>query len=340
MNDGNIRGNREIGERKQVSTTSAASTPTSRALLLEEFGTLPHVVERAVPEPQSGHTLVLMKAATVAHLDLNVLDGRFGILPDLPSIPGTQGSGIVLASDTHPEDALVRVRGEGLGLSRAGAWADHALVPDAAVEVMPDGTDPVLACIYFSPVGTAWASVHPIAQVRPGERVLVTGASGAVGATAVQLAARAGAEVVGVVGRPAKLPHVPDDAKAVLAADLSEEAIGGKVDVLIDTVGGTILRDALGLVRPRGRAALVGYTAGRELTLDLADFFLADVSLLPVNMISRGKEVAAEVVRLLPDLSSGELTLPYERYGIDQLEDAVARLRTGEAIGKVVLDLG
>ncbi|WP_406314336.1 zinc-binding alcohol dehydrogenase family protein [Streptomyces sp. NBC_00118] len=323
-----------------MSTTSAASTPTSRALLLEEFGTLPHVVERAVPEPQSGHTLVLMKAATVAHLDLNVLDGRFGILPDLPSIPGTQGSGIVLASDTHPEDALVRVRGEGLGLSRAGAWADHALVPDAAVEVMPDGTDPVLACIYFSPVGTAWASVHPIAQVRPGERVLVTGASGAVGATAVQLAARAGAEVVGVVGRPAKLPHVPDDAKAVLAADLSEEAIGGKVDVLIDTVGGTILRDALGLVRPRGRAALVGYTAGRELTLDLADFFLADVSLLPVNMISRGKEVAAEVVRLLPDLSSGELTLPYERYGIDQLEDAVARLRTGEAIGKVVLDLG
>lgn len=340
MNDGNIRGNREIGERKQVSTTSAASPPTSRALLLEEFGTLPHVVERAVPEPQSGHTLVQMKAATVAHLDLNVLDGQFGILPDLPSIPGTQGSGIVLASDTHPEGALVRVRGEGLGLSRAGAWAEHALVPDAAVEVMPDGTDPVLACIYFSPVGTAWASVHPIAQVRPGERVLVTGASGAVGATAVQLAARAGAEVVGVVGRPAKLPHVPDDAKAVLAADLSEEAIGGKVDVLIDTVGGTILRDALGLVRPRGRAALVGYTAGRELTLDLADFFLADVSLLPVNMISRGKEVAAEVVRLLPDLSSGELTLPYERYGIDQLEDAVARLRTGEAIGKVVLDLG
>lgn len=340
MNDGNIRGNREIGERKQVSTTSAASTPTSRALLLEEFGSLPHVVERAVPEPQSGHTLVQMKAATVAHLDLNVLDGQFGILPDLPSIPGTQGSGIVLASDTHPEGALVRVRGEGLGLSRAGAWAEHALVPDAAVEVMPDGTDPVLACIYFSPVGTAWASVHPIAQVRPGERVLVTGASGAVGATAVQLAARAGAEVVGVVGRPAKLPHVPDDAKAVLAADLSEEAIGGKVDVLIDTVGGTILRDALGLVRPRGRAALVGYTAGRELTLDLADFFLADVSLLPVNMISRGKEVAAEVVRLLPDLSSGELTLPYERYGIDQLEDAVARLRTGEAIGKVVLDLG
>ncbi|MFE0476021.1 zinc-binding alcohol dehydrogenase family protein [Streptomyces sp. NPDC058947] len=319
-----------------MSTTSS----TSRALFLEQFGTLPKLVERAVPEPRPGHTLVRVVAATAAHLDLNILDGQFGILPELPFIPGTQGSGYVVASDTHPEGALVRLRGEGLGLSRDGAWAEHVLVPDTAAETMPEGTDPALACIYFSPVGTAWATVHAIAQVRPGERVLVTGASGAVGAMAVQLAARAGAEVVGAVGRPAKLPHVPAVAKALLASDLSEEGIGGKVDVLIDTVGGRILRDALTLVRPRGRAALLGYTAGRELTLDLADFFLADVSLLPVNMINRSAEVAPEVLRLLPDLSSGALTLPYERYGMDALGEAVERMRTGAVVGKIVLDMG
>ncbi|CAL9660237.1 putative acrylyl-CoA reductase AcuI [Streptomyces sp. enrichment culture] len=319
-----------------MSTASSAS----RALFLEEFGTLPKLGERAVPEPRPGHTLVRVVAATAAHLDLNILDGQFGILPELPFIPGTQGSGYVVASDTHPEGALVRLRGEGLGLSRDGAWAEHVLVPDAAAETMPEGTDPALACIYFSPVGTAWATVHAIARVRPGERVLVTGASGAVGAMAVQLAARAGAEVVGVVGRPAKLPHVPAVAKALLASDLSEEGIGGKADVLIDTVGGRILRNALTLIRSRGRAALLGYTAGRELTLDLADFFLADVSLLPVNMINRSAEVAPEVLRLLPDLSSGALTLPYERYGMDALGEAVERLRTGAVVGKIVLDMG
>ncbi len=318
----------------------STSSSTSRTLVLEEFGTLPRLGERTVPAPRPGHTLVRVAAATVAHLDLNILDGQFGILPELPFVPGTQGSGYVVASDTHPEGALVRLRGEGLGLSRDGAWAEHVLVPDAAAEAMPEGTDPALACIYFSPVGTAWATVHAIAQVQPGERVLVTGASGAVGAVAVQLAARAGAEVVGAVGRPAKLPHVPGVAKALLASDLSEEAIGGKVDVLIDTVGGTILRNALTLVRPRGRAALLGYTAGRELTLDLADFFLADVSLLPVNMISRSEEVAPEVLRLLPDLSSGALSLPYERYGMDALGEAVERLRAGTAVGKIVIDMG
>ncbi|MGP4043837.1 quinone oxidoreductase family protein [Streptomyces sp. 2A115] len=315
------------------------SLGTSRALVLEQFGALPRPVDRPVPEPRPGHTLVRMRAAQVAHLDLNVIDGKFGILPDLPAVPGTTGSGVVLASDTHPEGSLVRLGGKGLGMRRDGCWAEHALVPDAAVEAVPEGTDPALACSYFSPVGTAWAAVHSVAEVRPGERVLVTGAAGAVGAMAVQVAARAGAEVVGVVGRPAKLGHVPAPAKPVLAAELSPESVGGPVDVLIDTVGGPVLKDALALVRPGGRTALVGYTAGRDFGVDLADFLLADVALLPVNLMRRGKEVAADAERLLADLRTGELTLAIERHPLDRLAEAVERLRTGEAVGKVVLDL-
>jgi NADPH:quinone reductase-like Zn-dependent oxidoreductase len=281
-----------------------------------------------------------MRAAQVGHLDLNVVDGRFGILPDLPAVPGTTGCGVVLASETHPEGALVRLGGRGLGLRRDGCWAEHALVPDAAVETVAEGTDPALACSWFSPAGTAWAAVHAVAHVQPGERVLVTGAAGAVGAMTVQVAARAGAEVIGVVGRPAKLAHVPAPAKPVLASELSAESVGGPIDALVDTVGGPVLRDALPLVRPRGRAALVGYTAGREFGVDLGDFLLADVSLLPVNLMSRGKEVAADAEDLLVELRTGALTLEIERHGIERLAEAAERLRTGEAIGKVVLDLG
>ncbi|WP_405927121.1 zinc-binding alcohol dehydrogenase family protein [Streptomyces sp. NBC_00035] len=316
------------------------SSGMSRALLLEQFGSVPRPVERPVPEPKPGHTLIRMRAAQVAHLDLNVVDGKFGILPDLPAVPGTTGCGIVLASDTHPEGSLVRLAGKGLGMRRDGCWAEHALVPDAAVKAVAEGTDPALACSYFQPAGTAWAAVHVIADVQPGERVLVTGAAGAVGSLAVQVAARAGAEVIGVVGRPGKLDHVPSAAKALLAEDLSAESVGGPIDVLIDTVGGPVLRAGLPLVRPRGRAALVGYTAGREFGVDLADFLLADVSLLPVNLMTRGREVAADAERLLGELRTGELTLPIERYGLDGLEEAVDRLRTGEAVGRVVLELG
>ncbi|MDH6626199.1 NADPH2:quinone reductase [Streptomyces sp. LBL] len=320
--------------------SEAFSGEMSRALVLERFGSLPRLVERPVPQPRPGHTLVRMRAAEVGHLDLNIVDGRFGILPDLPAVPGSTGCGVVLASDTHPEGSLVRLGGKALGMRRDGCWADHALVPDAAVEAVAEGTDPALACSWFSPAGTAWAAVHAVADVQPGERVLVTGAAGAVGALTVQVAARAGAEVVGVVGRPGKLGHVPAPAKPVLATELSVESVGGQVDVLVDTVGGPVLRDALPLVRPRGRAALVGYTAGREFGVDLADFLLADVALLPVNLMTRGKEVAADAKRLLTDLRTGELTLAIERHGLDGLAEAVERLRTGEAIGKVVLEMG
>ena len=317
-----------------------ATADTSRALVLEEFGSLPRLVERPVPSPAPGLTVVRMLAAQVGHLDLNIVDGKFGILPDLPVVPGTNGSGIVLSSDTHPEGSLVRVNGKGVGLRRDGCWAEHVVVPDAAVKAVPAGTDPALACGFFSPAGTAWAAVHSVAAVRPGERVLVTGAAGAVGSLTVQVAARAGAEVIGVVGRPAKLDHVPPSAKAVLAAELSPESVGGPIDALIDTVGGPVLRDALDLVRPRGRAVLVGYTAGREFGVDLADFLLADVSLLPVNLMTRGREVAADAERLLAELSSGDLTLLIERHSPERLAEAVTRLRSGEAIGKVVLELG
>ncbi|MGY0057520.1 quinone oxidoreductase family protein [Streptomyces sp. LZ34] len=316
------------------------SGTSARALVLDRFGALPRLVAGAVPESRPGHTLVRIQAAQLAHLDLNVIDGEFGILPELPTVPGTTGAGVVLASDTLPEGSPVRVGGQGLGLRRDGCWADHVLVPDAAVEPVPEGTDPALACGYFSPAGTAWAAVHAVAGVRPGERVLVTGAAGAVGALAVQVAARAGAEVVGVVGRATKLGHVPAPATPVLAAELSAEAVGGPVDVLIDTVGGPVLKGALRLVRPRGRAALVGYTAGREFTVDLADFLLADVTLQPVNLMSRGAEVAADAKRLLADLTAGNLTMSIERHPPEALEEAVGRLRSGEAIGKVVLDFG
>jgi NADPH:quinone reductase len=300
----------------------------------------PAITERALARPGPGETFVEIRAAQVGHLDLNIVDGRFGMLPALPFVPGTEASGVVLASGTHPVGTLVRLRGAGVGLRRDGGWAEHAVVPDKAVGRLPEGVDPALACCFFSPAGTAHAAVNDVAGVRPGERVLVTGAAGAVGALAVQLAARAGAQVVGVVGREAKLGHVPPVAAAVLARDLSRASVGGPVDVLVDTVGGPVLAAALALVRPRGRAALVGYTAGRDLTVDLADFLLAEVALLPVNLFSRAGGLAEVADNLLADIAAGDLSLRVERYALAELPTAAERMRTGEAAGKVVLEPG
>ncbi|MFD0689192.1 quinone oxidoreductase family protein [Actinomadura fibrosa] len=315
------------------------TTENSRALVLDEFGSPPRIVERPVPARSPGETLVRVRAAAVGHLDLNVIDGRFGILPEPPFVPGTDACGTVIESDVHPVGSLVLLRGAGVGLRRDGGWAEHAVVPDKAAAAALPGADPAVACSFFSPAGAAWAAVHDVAAIREGERVIVTGAAGAVGSMAVQLAARAGAEVIGVVGRPSKLPHVPSGAKTILARDLSEQAVGGRVDALVDTVGGPVLTAALALVRPGGRAALVGYSAGRELTVDLAEWLLADVALLPVNLMTRARDLAEVGRRLLAEITAGDLALNVERYGLDRFAEAIERLRTGEAVGKVALTM-
>jgi NADPH:quinone reductase len=273
-------------------------------------------------------------AAQIGHLDLDVIDGDFPAAAEPPLVPGTEGAGVVVASAAFPVGARVRVRGGGVGLGRDGTWAEYVRAPDPAVYPIPDGAPDWLACCYFSPACTAWAAVRDVAAVRAGERVLVTGASGAVGRLAVQLAGEAGAEVVGVVGRPAKLAHVPAPASAVLVTDAAELA---GFDVLIDTVGGHPFEVAMSKLRDGGRAAVIGYAAGRHIDMDLQRFIFANAALLPVNLLQRGPGLIAVGDALLARLSLGELSLPVRRVGPDGLARAAAALRSGEIVGKLAL---
>lgn len=305
-------------------------------LVVERYGELPRAVRRPVPDPGEGETLVRVRTAQVAHLDSDVVAGTFGLLPPLPFVPGTEAAGVVLQSSTFRPGARVRVRGAGVGTARDGTWATHVVAPDAAVSLLPEDVDDAVACCAFSPACTAWASVHDIAGVTAGQQVLVTGASGAVGGVAVQLAAAAGATVTGWVSRAEKLAHVPPPAKALVVEDAGPaERVH---DVVIDTVGGPVLLDALSRVAPGGTVVLVGYTAGRRVDLDLQTLMLADVSLRPVNLIRRTPGLLPVFDALLPRISRGEISLPIERYPVTDLAAALDRLRTGQVVGKAVID--
>jgi NADPH:quinone reductase-like Zn-dependent oxidoreductase len=307
------------------------------ALVVEEFGSKPVPARRPVPVVGPGETLVRVRVAQVAHLDSDVVAGTFGLLPPLPFVPGTEAAGVVVSSGSLPAGTRVRVRGGGIGTARDGTWATHLVAPDAAVAPLPDGVDDALACCAFSPLATAWAAVHDVAAVRPGQRVLVTGASGAVGGVAVQLAAEAGAEVTGWVSRPEKLAHVPASATARVVTEAGPAE--PEFDAVVDTVGGPVLADALARVLPGGVAVLVGYTAGRRIGIDLQALMLADVSLRPVNLIRRTRGLLAAFDRLLPRLARGELVLPVERHPATEVATALDRLRTGRVVGKAVIEM-
>ncbi len=262
-----------------------------RAARLHSFGQAPVVDDVDVPAREPGQTLVRIDAAALGHLDMTVASGNFDVRPRLPHIGGTDGAGTVVESDTFEPGTPVLVRGGGVGLFKNGCWAEFVVASDKAFTPFDSGLDPAVAATFLLPSTTGYVAVHDVADVRVGERVIVAGASGAVGAMAAQFAQLAGAsEVIGVVPREDQVALLPEGVRPIVGRGAEvAEALGPDpvADVLIDTLGGDALPHLLARVVPGGRAALIGYTLGTQLTIDLPNWLLSDVAILPVNMIRK-----------------------------------------------------
>lgn len=294
-----------------------------RAVHVRAVGDEPVLVNIDPPAaPAAGQTLIEVMFAAVGHLDRTVWSGRFATHPPVPYVPGVEGSGVVMASPSRLYEPGDRVwfRGGGLGLDRDGSWAERVVVPDTIVGILPAGVDFATGACWFSPLGSAWMSVHEIARVQPGERVLVTGATGAVGQVVTQLVAELGAEPI-----------------AVTAADPTGR--GGPADVIIDCVGGEVLAAALPAVRAGGRAVLIGYTAGTTVTLDLPTFVQRDVSLLPLNMVNRAPAVRTMADTLLGQLADGRIHLGVRSIPIEEASNAFGEVVRRGGRGRVVIAL-
>lgn len=312
-----------------------------RAARLHSFGQSPVLDEVELPRREPGQTLVRIDAAALGHLDMTVASGNFNVRPALPHIGGTDGAGTVVESETFAPGTTVLVRGGGIGLFKNGCWAEYVAAADKAFTPFDPGLDPKVAATFLLPSTTGYVAVHDIANVVAGERVIVSGASGAVGSMAAQFALLAGAaEVIGVVPREDQARLLPDGVRPVVGrgAQLAD-ALGSDpvADVLIDTLGGDSLPHLLARVVPGGRAALIGYTLGTDLTIDLPNWLLSDVAILPVNMIRRTERQAELAPALIDRLVAGEIHLAVQAFPLDDIADALQAMREGRVAGRAVV---
>jgi hypothetical protein len=166
-----------------------------------------------------------------------------------------------------------------------------------------------LGAAFFSPCTAAWVALFGVGALQSGERVLISGASGAVGSIAVQLARAAGARVA------------IDDSDTTASFDL-----------LVDTVGGPGLARLLARLVPGGRAVLVGYTRGSPRRARPRRAHARDVRLLPLNMLRREAEARAAAPELLARLADGRLTLALRTFALPEAAEAMAVDRRSAAI--------
>ncbi|HUF86588.1 MAG TPA: NADPH:quinone oxidoreductase family protein [Thermohalobaculum sp.] len=325
-----------------------------RALVVEEFGPYEsHALrEWPDPEPAPGEVIIETRAMGLNFPDLLMVEGRYQHRPERPFIAGFDCAGVVRAVGAGVTRAAPGDRV--LANMRAGAFATLARAPETGVWRMPEAMSFEDGAAFGLVYLTAWISMIENAGAQPGERVLITGASGGVGLAMVQLGAARGLRVLG---------GVTSDDKAALArangaegtVDLAAENLrdslraqvfaltGGEgVDVVVDMVGGDVFDAALRAIRPGGRIAIVGFASGRIPEIK-ANYLLVKRLTAIGSPLASGREDA----QTLKDRAMGEVLALYaagrlkpvisERIAFDDWPEAFRRFAERRVRGKVVM---
>ncbi|MEJ2690045.1 MAG: NADP-dependent oxidoreductase [Deltaproteobacteria bacterium] len=228
-----------------------------KAVCVYRFGGLEALVNEELPRPvpASGQVLVRVKAAGVGPWDALVRAGKSALPQPLPLVLGSDLSGVV--EKAGPSVFGFHAGDEVFGVTNSrfiGAYAEYAVVDAAMIAPKPKKVSHVAAASIPVVASTAWQMVFDHGQVDATKRVLVHGAAGNVGAYAVQLAKRVGAEVIATVrSRDTDFVHSlrPDQVIDVQTTNFVEQ-VQGRVDVVIDTIGGETQDLSFDLLKPDG----------------------------------------------------------------------------------------
>jgi NADPH2:quinone reductase len=312
-----------------------------RAIQVTEFGGPEVLTEADLPDPQPADGMVLLEtsAAGINYADTHQTENSYLAAAELPMIPGAEVVG------TTPEGKRV------VALVGSGGYAERVLAAPLFTYDVPDGVDDGQALAIILQGATAWHLLRTCAHLAEGESVVVHAAAGGVGSLAIQLAKRWGAgRVIAAASSDEKRQLALDlgadvtvDARAPDMKAAIEEANGGKVDVVLEMVGGSTFDQSLHALAPFGRLVFFGM-AGREApqpvdpgmllqrSRSVIGFWLAHCMARP--------ELLSEPVRELLDMAAaGELRpVVGGTYPLSEARQAHEDMLARRTTGKLVLD--
>ncbi|WP_031166805.1 quinone oxidoreductase family protein [Streptomyces durhamensis] len=291
-----------------------------RAVEFQEYGgpEVLRLVTAPVPEPGPGQVSIDVAYTGVNFADLKARSEGYRV-PALPYVPGVEVSGRVRAIGAGVTDLAVGQ--EVMALTEGGAYAEVTVAEAATVFPVPSGLDLRTAATLPAVLPTAYALVHTVGRLQPGESVLVQGAAGGIGTAVGRLARAAGAGAVyGVVSSAAKAAHAKDHGyDEVFVGAFQEQvraATGGRgADLVLDPVGGDTLRAGLASLAVFGRLVSFGNASGAEpWTVGQPELYPRGVSVSGFSILTLAA-TAPDVLRRLSEqafakAADGTVTLP------------------------------
>jgi NADPH:quinone reductase len=265
--------------------------------------------ELPIPALGEGEVLVQIKASSINPSDIGTVAGRFH--SQLPMTPGRDYAGIVVEGGSWT-GKKVWGTGAGFGTVRPGAHAEFVAVPAAWLSEKPETLSMEKAAVVGVPYLAAWQSLVEAGNIGEGERLLVTGAGGAVGSAAIQIAHWKGASVIAAdLSHPAPGADVFLNLQDIdLESGVRQVTSNRGVDLVLDTVGGDLFPACLRALRVGGRQIAIANAAGAkaEVQFNLTDFYHHQLHLIGVDTQKlTGPQIAAVMNRLREGFDAGFL---------------------------------
>jgi NADPH:quinone reductase len=275
-----------------------------KALQFESYGppSVLSIQDLPVPNLEDGEVLVQVKASSINPSDIGTVAGRFH--SKLPMIPGRDFAGVVVKGGAWTGKEVWGT-GAGFGVARPGAHAEFVAMPSSCLSEKPEKLSMEQAAVVGVPYLAAWQSLIEAGHLQKGERVLITGARGAVGSAAIQIAHWKGASVVAAdtAGRAADADIIVNLKQEDLVSAVHKATDGKGVDLVLDTVGADLFSRCLRALRTGGKQIAISNTGpDAEVRFDLTDFYSNERHLIGV---STQKLTGPEIVSILNHLREG-----------------------------------
>jgi len=320
-----------------------------KALVCPGLGQNPEITEITAPPLIAGHVRIRVIAAGLNFADNLLMAGRYQEKLSPPFVPGFELSGIV--QDVAPDVTSCSPGDPVLAAVLGGAWAEEAVVHWHDVHVLPIGLDLIKAAGFPVAYGTSHLALTK-ANLQAGETLVIHGASGGVGLTAVEIAAGLGATVIACASSDDKL-HIAQQHGATHGLDSNAENLRDRIKeltdgcgahVAYDPVGGTAFDVSLRSTRPGGRILIIGFASGTVPQIPANILLVKNISVLGFSWNAYRKidpDLMRQSLKNCIDLWAAGKLHPHVShvFPLEKAGEAISLLKNRTATGKVILQV-
>lgn len=323
-----------------------------KAIICNQFG-LPNTLELkevTAPKPNKGELLISVKACSVNFPDTLIIQGKYQFKPEFPFSPGSDIAGIV--EEVGEGVNHLSIGDEIVGFVPYGGFAEKVVVKARDCFLKPQGMSMVNASAFLLAYGTSYHALKDRANLRQGETVLILGASGGVGLTALELSKLMGAKVIAAASSKEKLDlckqYGADEVINYKIENLKErvkELTKGKgVDVIYDPVGGHFSELALRAIAWNGRHLVIGFTNGEIPKIPINLTLLKGASIVGVFWGAftqkQPKDSLENIKELLLWFAKGKVKPHiHKTYSLKDAPLALEDMMSRKTKGKIVIDM-